>query len=297
MYQIKTGMSTAPNQIQAGLSYKIDKYRRDFAVSPRFRSTPAVAGFSQSFTPKYQTGRCDMSAQKYFAEAIGTFWLTFAGCGSAVIAASFPQVGIGLVGVSLAFGLSVVTMAYAIGHVSGCHLNPAVTVGLAAGGRFPAGQIAPYVIAQVIGAVLASALLYVIASGTAGFDVSKGFASNGYGEHSPGHYGMVACFLMEVVMTMMFLFIIMGATHGKAPAGFAPLAIGLTLVMIHLVSIPVTNTSVNPARSTAPALFVGGWAIGQLWMFWVAPLIGGALGGVTYRWLSNDPVGIVAGRS
>ena len=238
-----------------------------------------------------------MSAQKYFAEAIGTFWLTFAGCGSAVIAASFPQVGIGLVGVSLAFGLSVVTMAYAIGHVSGCHLNPAVTVGLAAGGRFPAAQIAPYVIAQVIGAVLASALLYVIASGTAGFDVSKGFASNGYGEHSPGHYGMVACFLMEVLMTMMFLFIIMGATHGKAPAGFAPLAIGLTLVMIHLVSIPVTNTSVNPARSTAPALFVGGWAIGQLWMFWVAPLIGGVLGGVTYRWLSNDPVGIVAGRS
>src|SRR6187402_1688027 len=183
-----------------------------------------------------------MNTKKYAAEAIGTFWLTFAGCGSAVIAAGFPQVGIGLVGVSLAFGLSVVTMAYAIGHISGCHLNPAVTVGLAAGGRFPARQVLPY----------------VIASGAAGFDVSKGFASNGYGAHSPGQYGLVACFLMEVVMTMMFLFIIMGATHGKAPAGFAPLAIGLGLVMIHLVSIPVTNTSVNPARSTGPALFVGG---------------------------------------
>ena len=202
-----------------------------------------------------------MNSKKYAAEAIGTFWLTFAGCGSAVIAAGFPQVGIGLVGVSLAFGLSVVTMAYAIGHISGCHLNPAVTVGLAAGGRFPAGQILPYVIAQVVGAVAAAALLYVIASGAAGFDVSKGFASNGYGAHSPGQYSLVAGFLMEVVMTMMFLFIIMGATHGKAPAGFAPLAIGLALVMIHLVSIPVTNTSVNPARSTGPALFVGGWAM------------------------------------
>jgi aquaporin Z len=187
-----------------------------------------------------------MDAKKYAAEAIGTFWLTFAGCGSAVIAAAFPQVGIGLVGVSLAFGLSVVTMAYAIGHVSGCHLNPAVTVGLAAGGRFPTGQIIPYVIAQVIGAVAASALLYVIASGAAGFDVAKGFASNGYGEHSPGHYGLVACLIMEVVMTMMFLFIIMGATHGKAPAGFAPLAIGLALVMIHLVSIP------SPTRRSIP---------------------------------------------
>src|ERR1700692_1826052 len=202
-----------------------------------------------------------MNAKKYAAEAIGTFWLTFAGCGSAVIAAGFPQVGIGLVGVSLAFGLSVVTMAYAIGHVSGCHLNPAVTVGLAAGGRFPTGQIAPYVIAQVIGAVIASALLYVIASGAAGFDVAKGFAANGYDAHSPGHYSLMACFIMEVVMTMMFLFIIMGATHGKAPAGFAPLAIGLALCMINLVSIPVTNASVNPARSTGPALFVGGWAL------------------------------------
>jgi aquaporin Z len=238
-----------------------------------------------------------MDAKKYAAEAIGTFWLTFAGCGSAVIAAGFPQVGIGLVGVSFAFGLSVVTMAYAIGHVSGCHLNPAVTVGLAAGGRFPAGQILPYVIAQVAGAVVAAALLYAIASGAAGFDVTKGFASNGYGSHSPGQYNLVACFLMEVVMTMMFLFIIMGATHGKAPAGFAPLAIGLALVMIHLASIPVTNTSVNPARSTGPALFVGGWALAQLWLFWVAPLIGGVLGGVIYRWLSEEPSGVVEGRT
>ena len=237
-----------------------------------------------------------MDAKKYAAEAIGTFWLTFAGCGSAVIAAAFPQVGIGLVGVSLAFGLSVVTMAYAIGHVSGCHLNPAVTVGLAAGGRFPTTQIVPYVIAQVIGAVAAAALLYVIASGAAGFDVAKGFASNGYGEHSPGQYGLVACFIMEVVMTMMLLFIIMGATHGKAPASFAPLAIGFALVMIHLVSIPVTNTSVNPARSTGPALFVGGWALSQLWLFWIAPLLGGALGGVIYRWLSEEPTGTVQGR-
>jgi aquaporin Z len=236
-----------------------------------------------------------MSTKKYAAEAIGTFWLTFAGCGSAVIAAGFPQVGIGLVGVSLAFGLSVVTMAYAIGHISGCHLNPAVTVGLAAGGRFPAQQILPYMIAQVIGAIIAAALLYVIASGAPGFDLAKGFASNGYDAHSPGQYGMVACFIIEVVMTTMFLFIIMGATHGKAPAGFAPLAIGLALVMIHLVSIPVTNTSVNPARSTGPALFVGGWAMAQLWLFWLAPLIGGALGGVIYRWLSEEPAGVVEG--
>jgi aquaporin Z len=236
-----------------------------------------------------------MNTKKYAAEAIGTFWLTFAGCGSAVIAAGFPQVGIGLVGVSLAFGLSVVTMAYAIGHISGCHLNPAVTVGLAAGGRFPAQQIVPYVIAQVIGAVVAAALLYVIASGAPGFDLAKGFASNGYDSHSPGQYNMMVCFLTEVVMTMMFLFIIMGVTHGKAPAGFAPLAIGLALVMIHLVSIPVTNTSVNPARSTGPALFVGGWALAQLWLFWVAPLIGGALGGAIYRWLSEEPAGVVEG--
>jgi aquaporin Z len=237
----------------------------------------------------------DMNINKYLAEMIGTFWLTFAGCGSAVIAAGFPQVGIGLVGVSLAFGLSVVTMAYAIGHISGCHLNPAVTLGLAAGGRFPVKQIAPYIIAQVLGAIAAAALLYLIASGAAGFDLAKGFASNGYGAHSPGQYNLVACFVMEVVMTMMFLFVIMGSTHGKAPAGFAPLAIGLALVMIHLVSIPVTNTSVNPARSTGPALFVGGWAIGQLWLFWVAPLIGGVLGGVIYRVLSPEPTGVVEG--
>ena len=238
-----------------------------------------------------------MNSKKYAAEAIGTFWLTFAGCGSAVIASAFPQVGIGLVGVSLAFGLSVVTMAYAIGHISGCHLNPAVTVGLASGGRFPVGQIAPYVIAQVIGAIAAAALLYVVASGAPGFDVSAGFASNGYDAHSPGKYSLLACFLMEVIMTAAFLFIIMGATHGKAPAGFAPLAIGLALVMIHLVSIPVTNTSVNPARSTGPALFVGGWALGQLWLFWVAPIIGGAAGGVIYRWLSDEPAGVVAGKN
>jgi aquaporin Z len=236
-----------------------------------------------------------METQKYAAEAIGTFWLTFTGCGSAVIAAGFPQVGIGLVGVSLAFGLSVVTMAYAIGHVSGCHLNPAVTVGLAAGGRFPVGQILPYVIAQVIGAVVAAGVLYLIASGAPGFDLAKGFASNGYGTHSPGQYSLLSGFITEVVMTMMFLFIIMGATHGRAPAGFAPLAIGLALTLIHLVSIPVTNTSVNPARSTGPALFVGGWALAQLWLFWVAPLIGGALGGVLYRWLSEEPTGVVEG--
>jgi aquaporin Z len=236
-----------------------------------------------------------MNAKKYAAEVIGTFWLTFAGCGSAVLAAAFPQVGIGLLGVSFAFGLSVVTMAFAIGHVSGCHLNPAVTVGLAAGGRFPGGQVIPYIIAQVIGAILGAALLYVIASGKAGFDLAGGFASNGYADHSPGKYSLLACFVSEVAMTAMFLFVIMGATHGKAPAGFAPLAIGLALVMIHLVSIPVTNTSVNPARSTGPALFVGGWAIQQLWLFWVAPLIGGVIGGVVYRWLSDEPAGIVSG--
>ena len=238
-----------------------------------------------------------MNTQKYTAEAIGTFWLTFAGCGSAVIAAGFPQVGIGLLGVSLAFGLSVVTMAYAIGHISGAHLNPAVTLGLAAGGRFPAGQVIPYIVAQVVGAIIASGVLYLIASGAAGFDLAKGFASNGYAEHSPGQYSLVACLISEVVMTMIFLFVIMGSTHGRAPVGFAPLAIGLTLTMIHLVSIPVTKTSVNPARSTGPALFVGGWALQQLWLFWIAPLVGGVLGGVLYRWLSPDePAGVVAGR-
>jgi aquaporin Z len=236
-----------------------------------------------------------MEIKKYAAEAIGTFWLTFAGCGSAVIAAGFPDVGIGLLGVALAFGLTVVTMAYAIGHISGCHLNPAVTVGLAAGGRFPAGQIVPYIIAQVVGAIVAAGLLYLIASGAPGFDIAGGLASNGYGEHSPGHYSLLSGFVTEVVMTAVFLFVIMGATHGKAPAGFAPLAIGLCLTLIHLVSIPVTNTSVNPARSTGPALFVGGWALAQLWMFWVAPLIGGVAGGVIYRWLSDEPGGQVSG--
>ncbi|EKS31131.1 MAG: aquaporin Z [Afipia felis] len=237
-----------------------------------------------------------MNAKKYAAELIGTFWLTFAGCGSAVLAAAFPQVGIGLLGVAFTFGLSVVTMAFAIGHISGCHLNPAVTVGLCAGGRFPGSQVIPYIIAQVIGAIAGAALLYVIASGKAGFDLAGGFASNGYGDHSPGKYTLMAGFVCEVTMTAMFLFVIMGATHGRAPAGFAPLAIGLALVMIHLVSIPVTNTSVNPARSTGPALFVGGWALQQLWLFWVAPLIGGVIGGVVYRWLSDEPAGIVEGR-
>ncbi|MGX5733115.1 aquaporin Z [Bosea thiooxidans] len=236
-----------------------------------------------------------MSTKKYVAEALGTFWLTFAGCGSAVIAAGFPNVGIGLLGVSLAFGLSVVTMAYAIGHISGCHLNPAVTVGLAVGGRFPGAQVVPYVVAQVVGAIVAAGLLYAIARGAPGFDLAGGFAANGYGAHSPGKYDLVSAFLIEVVMTMMFLFIIMGATHGKAPVGFAPLAIGLALCLIHLVSIPVTNTSVNPARSTGPALIVGGWALGQLWLFWVAPLIGGALGGVIYRWLSEEARPAVTG--
>ena len=237
-----------------------------------------------------------MQSQKLIAEAIGTFWLTLAGCGSAVIAAGFPQVGIGLLGVSLAFGLSVVTMAYAIGHISGCHLNPAVTVGLAAGGRFPAGDVLPYVAAQVIGAIAGAAVLYVIASGTSDFSLAKGFAANGYGDHSPGKYGLGAALTAEVVLTMMFLFVIMGATHGKAPVGFAPLAIGLMLTLIHLISIPVTNTSVNPARSTGPALFVGGWALAQLWLFWVAPLVGGAIGGVLYRWLSTEPAAQVTGR-
>jgi aquaporin Z len=224
-----------------------------------------------------------LKLQKMTAEAIGTFWLTFGGCGSAVIAAGFPHVGIGLVGVSIAFGLTLLTMAYAIGHISGCHINPAVTVGLVAGGRFPAADAVPYIVAQVVGGIVAAALLYLIASGAPGFDASAGFASNGYGEHSPGHYSLLACAVMEVVMTAMFLFIIMGATHGKAPVRFAPIAIGLGLTLIHLVSIPVTNTSVNPARSIGPALFQGSWAISQLWLFIVAPLVGGIIGGVLYR--------------
>lgn len=238
-----------------------------------------------------------MDARKLAAEGIGTFWLTFGGCGSAVLAAAFPEVGIGLLGVSFAFGLTVLTMAYAIGHVSGCHLNPAVTVGLAAGGRFPAGHVVPYVVAQVVGAVVGAAVLYAIASGKAGFSLADGFAANGYGEHSPGKYGLVSCLIAEIVLTMMFLFVIMGSTHGKAPAGFAPIAIGLGLTLIHLIGIPVTNTSVNPARSTGPALFVGGWAVAQLWLFWVAPLVGGVAGGLLYRWLSATPSAEVTGDS
>jgi aquaporin Z len=214
----------------------------------------------------------EVNTKKYMAEAIGTFWLTLGGCGSAVIASAFPEVGIGLLGVAFAFGLTVLTMAYAIGHVSGCQLNPAVTVGLTAGRRFPASQIGPYVVAQIVGAVVGATVLYLIASGAPGFDAAKGFAANGYGAHSPGHYGLLSCFVTEVIMTMMFLFIIMGSTHGKAPVGFAPIAIGLGLTLIHLISIPVTNTSVNPARSIGPALFAGGWAIGQLWLFIVARL-------------------------
>ena len=226
--------------------------------------------------------------KRYAAELIGTFWLVLGGCGSAVLAAAFPNVGIGLLGVSFAFGLTVLTMAYTIGHISGCHLNPAVSIGLWAGGRFPVNQLAPYIIAQVIGAVLAGAVLYVIASGAAGFDVAKGFASNGYAEHSPGGYSLVAALVTEIVMTMMFLIIIMGATDERAPKGFAPIAIGLGLTLIHLISIPVTNTSVNPARSTGVALFVGDWAIAQLWLFWVAPIVGAVIGAVVYRFISSE---------
>jgi len=226
--------------------------------------------------------------KKLVAEFIGTAWLVLGGCGAAVLAAAFPQVGIGFVGVALAFGLTVVTMAYAIGHISGCHLNPAVSVGLWAGGRFPARDLPGYIIAQVLGAITGAGVLYVIASGKVDFSVAGGFASNGYGDHSPGGYSLAAALACEVAMTFAFLFVIMGVTHGAAPRGFAPLAIGLCLTLIHLISIPVTNTSVNPARSTGPALFVGGWALQQLWLFWVAPLVGGALGGVAYRWLSPD---------
>ncbi|ELB2897045.1 aquaporin Z [Vibrio sp. YT-19(2023)] len=230
---------------------------------------------------------------KYLAEAFGTFWLVLGGCGSAMLAAGFPEVGIGLLGVSLAFGLTVLTMAFAIGHISGCHLNPAVTVGLWTGGRFETKDVAPYIISQVIGGLIAGGVLYVIASGQAGFDVvGSGFAANGYGEHSPGQYSMIAALVTEVVMTMMFLIVIMGATDKRAPQGFAPIAIGLCLTLIHLISIPVTNTSVNPARSTAVAVYVGDWAVSQLWLFWIAPIVGGVLGAVIYKNLlgkeSND---------
>lgn len=225
---------------------------------------------------------------RYGAEFFGTFWLVLGGCGSAVLAAAFPNVGIGLLGVSLAFGLTVVTMAYAIGHISGCHLNPAVSIGLWAGGRFSASQVLPYIVAQVLGAVAAGAVLFFIASGKAGFDVTAGFATNGYGEHSPGGYSMMAALVTEVVMTMMFLIIILGATDKRAPQGFAPLAIGLGLTLIHLISIPVTNTSVNPARSTGVAVFQGGWALSELWLFWAAPIAGAVLGAIVYRMISQE---------
>jgi aquaporin Z len=226
--------------------------------------------------------------KQYGAEFIGTFWLVLGGCGSAVLAAAFPGVGIGLLGVSLAFGLTVLTMAYAIGPISGCHLNPAVSVGLWAGGRFPANQLLPYIVAQVLGAIAAGGVLYLIASGKAGFEVAAGFASNGYGEHSPGGYSLQAALITEVVMTMMFVLVILGATDKRAPAGFAPIAIGLCLTLIHLISIPVTNTSVNPARSTGVAIYVGGWALSQLWAFWIAPIVGAVAGAFVYRGINND---------
>ena len=222
------------------------------------------------------------------AEFFGTFWLVLGGCGSAVLAAAFPNVGIGLHGVSLAFGLTVLTMAYAIGHISGCHLNPAVSIGLWAGGRFPADKLLPYIVAQVLGAVVAGGVLYVIASGAAGFDVTKGFASNGFDKHSPGGYSMLAALVCEVVMTAFFLIVILGATDKRAPAGFAPIAIGLCLTLIHLISIPVTNTSVNPARSTGVALYVGGWAVEQLWLFWVAPIVGAVIGAFAYKFIGDE---------
>jgi aquaporin Z len=226
--------------------------------------------------------------KQYGAEFFGTFWLVLGGCGSAVLAAAFPGFGIGFLGVALAFGLTVMTMAYAIGHISGCHLNPAVSIGLWAGGRFPASKLLPYIVAQVLGGIVAGGVLYLIATGKAGFDVSAGFASNGYGAHSPGGYSLTAAWVTEIVMTMMFLIIILGATDKRAPQGFAPLAIGLGLTLIHLISIPVTNTSVNPARSTGVALFAGGWAITQLWLFWVAPIIGAVLGALVYRFIGGD---------
>jgi aquaporin Z len=223
--------------------------------------------------------------KRYVAETFGTFWLVFGGCGSAVLSAAFPEVGIGLLGVSLAFGLTVLTMAYAIGHISGCHLNPAVSVGLWAGGRFPASQLLPYIAAQVVGSILAGGVLYLIASGKEGFDLAAGFASNGYGAHSPGGYSLLSALIAEIVLTMMFLLVILGATDQRAPQGMAPIAIGLCLTLIHLISIPVTNTSVNPARSLGVALYVGDWALAQLWLFWVAPMVGAVLGAVIYRFI------------
>jgi aquaporin Z len=226
-----------------------------------------------------------MDSKKMFAEFFGTFWLVLGGCGSAVLAANFPGLGIGFIGVALAFGLTVLTMAYAIGHISGCHLNPAVTIGLWAGGRFKASEILPYIVSQVLGGIAGAGVLYLIASGQVGFDINGGLASNGYSEHSPGAYSLTSGFVTEVVMTFMFLLIILGSTDERAPKGFAPIAIGLGLTLIHLISIPVTNTSVNPARSTGPAIFVGGWAISQLWLFWLAPIIGSILAGFIYSFL------------
>lgn len=226
--------------------------------------------------------------KKYVAELFGTFWLVLGGCGSAVLAAAFPQVGIGLLGVSLAFGLTVLTMAFAIGHISGCHLNPAVSVGLWVGGRFPAKQLLPYILAQIAGAILGGAVLFLIASGKVGFDATAGFASNGYGEHSPGGYSFLSVLVAEVVMTMMFLIVILGATDKRAPQGLAPIAIGLCLALIHLISIPVSNTSVNPARSTGVAVFAGGWAIEQLWLFWIAPVVGAVLGAAIYKFIGSE---------
>ena len=226
--------------------------------------------------------------KQYGAEFFGTFWLVLGGCGSAVLAAAFPHVGIGLLGVALAFGLTVLTMAFAIGHISGCHLNPAVSVGLWAGGRFPASKLVPYIIAQVLGAIVAGGILLLIASGKAGFDVSAGFASNGYGAHSPGGYSLLSALVTEIVMTMMFLLIILGSTDKRAPQGFAPIAIGLGLTLIHLISIPVTKTSVNPARSTGVAVYVGDWALAQLWLFWLAPIVGAILGALVYRFVGSE---------
>jgi len=227
-------------------------------------------------------------SRRLVAELIGTFWLVLGGCGTAVLAAGFPHTGVGFVGVALAFGLTLLTMAYAIGHISGCHINPAVTLGLCAGGRFPASEVVPYIIVQVLGGIAAAAILYVIASGAEGFSLSAGFAANGYGAHSPGGYSLLSSLVCEVVMTLIFLFVIMGATDKRVPAGFAPIPIGLVLTLIHLISIPVTNTSVNPARSTGPAVFVGDWALAQLWLFWLAPIVGGVLGGLLYRSLTSE---------
>jgi aquaporin Z len=229
-------------------------------------------------------------SRRFAAELIGTFWLVFGGCGTAVIAAGFPKVGVGLLGVAFAFGLTLLTMAFAIGTISGCHINPAVTIGLWAGRRFPGREVPTYIIAQLIGAILASSVLYVIASGTAGFDLSGGFAANGYGAHSPGGYSMGSAFVAELVLTFMFLIVILGSTDKRVPIGFAPIPIGLVLTLIHLISIPITNTSVNPARSTGPALFVGGWALEQLWLFWVAPIAGAAIGGFFYNWFGTEEV-------